>query len=654
MRRRILVGVDTGGTFTDFTAIWPDGTCRIHKCPSTPDDPARAVIGGLAELLGGERGAVEVTYGSTVATNAVLERKGARVAVVTTASFEDLLEIARQSRPDIYALAPRRPPPLVPRRRRIGIAERLAYDGTVLQPLTSGEVQRAADAVVRASAESVAICLLHAYANPAHEEMVAAALRARGVECSTSAELVAEYREYERLSTTVLNAYVAPVMRRHLARLADGVGSRPLRVLQSSGGAISVATAGREAVRTLLSGPAGGVVGAVASAARAGRTRLLTFDMGGTSTDVSLIDGEIRRHSAWAIGDLPVVVPAIDIHTVGAGGGSLARLDAGGALKVGPESAGADPGPACYGRGSCATVTDADVVLGRLPADARLGGMLAIDAARARSALQPLARRLRLDVEEVAEGIVRVVDAGMERALRAVSVQRGIDPRGFTLVAFGGAAGMHACALAEGLQMREVLVPLDPGVLSAWGATRAETERGLVRTLRLVEPSLAALRRHGDALRRRVLREVRGEADRGAAECRCRLDVRYLGQSYEVEVPLVADYRAAFHREHRRLYGHADESRPVEVVNVRAVAHIRRVAPALRTPSRRAAPAAPHRLWWRGAWRGARVLARQALPARGATAGPVVLTEPSATTLVPPGWSARVVRGGALLLEATR
>lgn len=647
--RGVVVGVDTGGTFTDFTAVWPDGSRRIHKRPSTPDDPARAVIDGLVEVLGGNLCGAEVTYGSTVATNAVLERKGARVVLLTTAGFEDLLQIGRQTRPDIYSLAPRRREPLVPRSRRIGVRERTAHDGAVSQPLSAAEVRRAVAAVRRSGAQAVAICLLHSYAEPEHEARLAAALRDRGFDCSVSVELVREYREYERLSSTVLNAYVAPAMRRHLARLADGAGARRLRVLQSSGGAISVVTAGREAVRTLLSGPAGGVVGAVAAARRAGRRRLLTFDMGGTSTDVSLVDGAIERRTEWAIDDWPVKVPAIDIHTVGAGGGSLARIDAGGALKVGPESAGADPGPACYGRGVGATVTDADVVLGRLPGDTRLGGAMAIDAARARAAVGRLAKRLRTPLEHAAEGIVRVVDASMERALRAVTVQRGIDPRRYTLVAFGGAAGMHACSLAENLGMGEVFVPLDSGVLSSWGALQAATERSLVRTVRMVEPSFAALRRCTDELRRGALAELRREGERRAA-AQCSVDVRYVGQSYEIEVPFGSGFRDEFHRAHRRLYGHADPVHPVEVVNVRAVAVAERAPVELRPARMRRQKAQPHRFWWRGAWRAGRVLPRDGVAAHQSLGGPLVIAEISATTVVPPGWSVRVAAGGGLLL----
>lgn len=649
----VLVGVDTGGTFTDFVCL-DRGGLRVHKRPSTPDDPARAVLEGLRELLGGRPAAgARITYGSTVATNAVLERRGARVVLLTTEGFEDVLEIGRQARPELYALEPRRTPPLVERRSRIGVAERLSATGVVLRPLTGAAVRRAVAAVRRRDAESVAVALLHAYANGAHERRLGRALTAAGFATTLAHAVVGEYREYERVSTAVLNAYVAPVMRRHLGELARGVGRATLRVLQSNGGAIPAATAGREAVRTLLSGPAGGVIGALAAARRAGLARVITLDMGGTSTDVSLLDGAARQHSEWTIGELPVRVPAIDIHTVGAGGGSLAACDAGGALTVGPESAGADPGPACYGRGERPTVTDADLLLGRLVPEAFLGGGMRLDVARARRALRPLARRLGGDVETAAEDVVRVVNAGMERAIRRISVERGHDPRDYALAAFGGAAGMHACELADALGVRRVLVPRHPGLLSAWGALGADLHRDYVQTVRLVEPPAALLARRLRPLAARARRELRADGARGRVVLTATLDLRYRGQSYELAVPLRAGYRRAFHAAHRGRYGYADEARPVEVVTLRLAAT---AASRVRFP---AAPAPaggrprPHRLRWQGRWLSAHCLAREHLPRRR-LAGPLVITELSATTVVAPGWSAHALASGDLLLDRGR
>ena len=418
-----IVGVDTGGTFTDLIAF-VRGELRTLKVLSTPADPATAVLQGLRELLGNADLGV-LTYGSTVATNALLQRNGARVVLLTTAGFEDLIAIGRQNRPELYALEPRRPEPLVPAGCRIGVRERTLYDGRVLLPLSRSSLRQALAAVRRERPESVAVCFLHAYANPRHEALAGKALAEwREVSCSLSHALSGEHREYERLSTTVINAYVGPVMSRHLRVLVRGLGLSP-RVMQSNGGAISAAVASREAVRTVLSGPAAGVVGAWAVARALGLRRVITFDMGGTSTDVALVDGAPRLRSEWTIAGLPLNVPAIDIHTVGAGGGSIARADAGGALKVGPQSAGADPGPACYGKGELPTVTDANVVLGRLLPDAFLGGRMRLDASRSLGAVERLGRDLHLRREEAADGIVRVVNASMERALRTISVERG-------------------------------------------------------------------------------------------------------------------------------------------------------------------------------------------------------------------------------------
>jgi N-methylhydantoinase A len=489
-------------------------------------------------------------------------------------------------------------------------------------------------------------------------------LRSLGTPLSLSHELVAEYREYERTSTTVMNAYVAPAMRRHLAELERGIGRAALRVLQSSGGAISVRTASREAVRTLLSGPAGGVSGALAVARRAGFERIITFDMGGTSTDVSLLDGAIRQQTEWTIGDLPVKVPAIDIHTVGAGGGSIAYRDAGGALKVGPESAGADPGPACYGRGGRPTVTDADLLLGRLLPDAFLGGGMTLHADRARAAVGGLARELGLALERTAEGVVRVVNAGMERAIRRISVERGHDPRDYILVAFGGAAGMHGCELAAGLGMRRVLVPVHPGLLSASGAATAALQRDYVQTVRLVDADARDLARRIQRLAARAHRELRAEgAPAGRIELVTTLDVRYRGQSYELRVPLSTAYRAAFHAAHRALYGYADEQRAVEVVNVRVIASAKIPSPVAIAGNLGRGPAgggaiagdgATHRLRWNGRWLRARRTNRAALPRRHRVAGPLVITELSATIVVPPRWTARVLPTADLLLESRR
>lgn len=669
--RAVLVGIDTGGTFTDLVCF-AGGRLHTHKLPSTPDDPARAVLQGLAELLeqsrSGRRIDVSplVSYASTVATNAVLERKGARVALLTTAGVEDVIEIGRQTRPELYALEPERPAPLVSRRHRHGVAERITHDGRVLIPLTDAAVRAAVAAARTGGADAVAVCLLHSYAHPSHERRLGRAVRVLGIECSLSHELIGEYREYERLSTTVLNAYVAPVMTTHLATLARGIGASRVRVLQSNGGAVSLATAGREAVRTLLSGPAAGVIGAVAAGRRVGVRRLITFDMGGTSTDVSLIDGEPQQQTEWEIGGFPVKVPAIDIHTVGAGGGSLASVDPGGVLKVGPESAGAVPGPACYGRGEHATVTDADLVLGRLAADAFLGGRMRLDVTRAQRAVNGIARKIGRSNEAAAEGIVQVINAGMERAIRRISIERGHDPREYTLVAFGGAAGMHACALADGLGIVRVLVPFQPGLLSAHGAVSADVRRDYVQTVRLRDPRAKDLAPRFAALLRRARRDMQRESidDRrtrphprtpAPPHQRLRLatfvDCRYPGQSFEIRVPMRAGFSDAFHDAHQRLYGYADRARGVEVVNLRVTATATSAKLKPGRIVRQAGTPTPHRLRWNGRWLNAHRIAREALPIGKPMKGPLLITELSATTFLPPGWRATLLTVGDLLLE---
>ena len=467
----IIVGIDTGGTFTDLVAI-VGGELRVHKLPSTPHDPAAAVIAGLKTILDGAS-ADAVTYSSTVATNALLEKKGARVALVVDAGFEDLIEIGRQNRTELYALAPERPEPLVPRTLRFGVGGRTYFDGKIAAPLTAAELARVRKLADRSGAEAFAICLLHSYANPNSENAIARALEPLKRSLSVSHRILAEYREFERLSTTVINAYVAPRMVSHLENLERSLGGARLRVMQSNGYAIGTRLARDEPVRTILSGPAAGVAGAGELVRAMGVDRFITFDMGGTSTDVSLFDGAARIRSLSYPNGYAVRTPVIDIHTVGAGGGSIATLDAGGSLKVGPESAGATPGPACYGRGDLPTVTDADLVAGRLVAENFLGGQMRLFPARADHAIAGLARAMKTDAATAARGVIRVVNANMERAIRVITVERGYDPRDFALMAFGGAGPMHACELALDLGIRNIVLPRNPGLLCAWGALGA-------------------------------------------------------------------------------------------------------------------------------------------------------------------------------------
>jgi N-methylhydantoinase A len=641
-----------------------DGRLEVYKRPSTPDDPARAMLAGLEEA--GWR-PDEVVHGSTVATNAVLERKGARTALITTRGFRDVLVIGRQTRSKLYDLEPKRPPPLVPDALRLEADERLDHRGRVLQPLSPDEVERLLDRLERRRIESLAVCFLFSFLNPAHERMVLAAARRRGLRCSASFAVLPEHREYERASTTVLNAYVAPVVERYIARLAGGLRSRStrrLRIMQSNGGSADARTAGALALRTVLSGPAGGVAGAFQLAKAAGSDRIITLDMGGTSTDVCLCDGSVPFTAESSIDGLPMRIPTVDVHTVGAGGGSIARLDAGGALRVGPESAGADPGPACYGRSELPTVTDAHLVLGRILPDRFLGGRMALSVRAAEKALRPTARSYGNDVRAAAAAIVRVANASMERALRVISVERGHDPRRFTLVAFGGAGPLHACELAEALGVARLLVPPFPGVLSAFGMAAAPIVRDEVQALlAMVGDDRGALANRLERVFARLearARRALGEARR--ARVTRALDLRYAGQSYELTVPVTscdpARFVAAFHRAHRRRYGHADAARAVEVVvlRVRAESAAPGVPPAAGPvrPAADGAKAREYREVWFDRPRRAAVFDRSSLGPGARLRGPALLTQLDATTVVPPGWGGVVDAWGNLVLEAER
>jgi N-methylhydantoinase A len=653
--------VDVGGTFTDFVAVTDEGL-SVHKEPtSTPQH--EAVVAGL-ERMDGAAGA-PVVHGTTAATNALLEREGARTALVTTEGFADVLAIGRQNRPALYDLQPSRPPPLVPAERRHAVPERLDHEGTVLTPLDEVAVRRVADRLAEQEVESVALVFLFSYQNPAHEERAAALLREAlpDVPVTRSSALLPEYREYERTATTVVNAYVRPQVARYLDRLDDALAGRSVRVMQSNGGTIGLDTAADEAARLALSGPAGGVVGALGVARRALDTdapRLLTLDMGGTSADVALCDGEVPRTTEHTIADLPLRLPATDIHTVGAGGGSIAHVDAGGSLRVGPESAGAEPGPVCYGRGGTdPTVTDAHLVLGRLAPEHVLGGAdtLAMAPDAARDAVAELGEAADLSPEEAALGVLRVTNATMERALRRVSVERGHDPRDYTLVPFGGAGPLHAAALAEALGMRRILVPPAPGVLSALGLLMADV---VYDTARAVLTRADALREDPSPLtaaREAAAQDVRAVlSGHGDPALSLELDVRYVGQSYELSVPLdapitagrVADAVAAFHDRHRTRYGHADPDEPVEVVALRVRGRVAEPPPTLPREPETDVPLDEAVLGTRPVWFDAdgptetTTYARSALHHGHALDGPAVLHQYDTTIVVPPGWHARV------------
>lgn len=621
----MLISVDTGGTFTDCVYLTAQGL-RVFKLPSTPADPGAAILKACEEIAGHEE--VQVRHGTTVGTNALLERKGARVAFVTTAGFEDTLAIGRQARSKLYDLFFQQPQPLAPAELRFGVEERTAPDGVILKPATN--LEALVEAVGAAQPESIAVSLLFAFANPENEQAVCRALARLGLPISASHRILPEFREYERASTIVINAYLAPKMEAYLGALDRQI---PLSVMQSSGGIIQAKLAAEEPVRTILSGPAGGVVGAMHVAAQAGYSKALAFDMGGTSTDVALIDSErgLETTTESQIQGMPVAVPVLRIHTVGAGGGSLAGFDRGGALKVGPESAGAAPGPACYGQGEQATVTDANLVLGRLDPDALLAGKLKLDPERARWVLEKRKGPLST-VEQFAEGIVALANSHMIQALRKISVEQGHDPRDFTLVSFGGAGPLHACELAQALQIPRVLVPNFPGALSAYGILLSDKTRDYSRTV-MLKPGDPAVAEHAPHW----------------------VDMRYKGQGYELRVPFGADYIAAFHNLHKQRYGYSDSNREVEIVNIRwrdTEVTEKPVLPRFPLlagkPNGRAA-----QIYANGAWHDGQICERERIQAGQSFNGPAVVTEYSATTYLPPGTTARVDEWLNLILEWT-
>jgi N-methylhydantoinase A/oxoprolinase/acetone carboxylase beta subunit len=633
----LRIGIDAGGTFTDFIVCRAGGAVETFKLRSNRQSPASVILAGLAQAGAGSR--TEVIHGSTVATNALLERKGARTALVTTAGFEDVIHIGRQNRAELYNLTPILKPQIIPRTLCFGVNERAHFDGTIAQSPTHAELGELKTRLRRARVQSIAICFLHAYRNPENEQRVAAALEGLGYLC-TSHDVCPEFREYERSATTLINAYVGPLMDQYLGDL-ERAGGRRIAIMQSNGGFMSASEARRHAVRTVLSGPAGGVVGALEVAKLSGFSRILGFDMGGTSSDVSLCDERPRETLEASIGGLPVRIPMLDIHTVGAGGGSIARIDEGGLLRVGPESAGADPGPACYGKGDLPTVTDAHVVLGRIAADQLIGGAMHLDTGRAAAAIDSIAKRAGISRVAAAQGILRVANANMERAIRLVSVERGHDPRDFALVAFGGCGGLHACEIAQELGIATVLVPEYAGALSALGMLLADRVRDYAAGVL----NRSDLEREFKRLERLARKDLPGsELIRSA-------DVRYAGQSYELTVPWHApDLAAPFHQEHERVYGYSNPDRAIEVVTIRLRARVGLEKPRLissRQPSRREKQFSLRRIHSTGGWRHTPVFPRSSLTATPRR-GPALVLDYGSTTLVPAGWSFSLDRFGTL------
>ncbi len=650
-----VLGVDAGGTFTDFVAY--DGKrFRVHKVLSTPEAPERAILAGI-EALGFTGAGFGLVHGTTVATNAVLEGKGARTAFVTNRGFRDLLTIGRQARDKLYELCPSPRTPPVPTELCLEVGGRIGPDGEIIEPLCEGDLAALARAVRVLGVEAVAIACLFSYLDPSHERAIEAALP-HGLFVSRSSEVLPERREYERGVATWLNASTGPRIHGYLERLAAALPASRIAVMQSSGETLAAAAAARRAVHLLFSGPAGGVMGARALSRAAGYERFLTLDMGGTSTDVALADGEVVLTTEGRLGPYPVAVPMVDIHSIGAGGGSIAYADAGGLLRVGPGSAGADPGPACYGRGGREpTVTDANLVLGRLPADRKLAGSLALHIAPARAALARLAAQLDAPViEDVALGIVAIANEHMANALRVISLHRGLDPRRFPLVCFGGAGGLHVCELASALRIHAAMVPRDAGVLSALGMLAAPRGRRLSQThggvltparRREIEAALRSLAEQG-----RLAMAAEG-LDVDAIRAERSLDLCYHGQAYTLNVrweDAVGRALEAFHDAHERRYGHRLRA-PVELVNTR-VALRRAAAPLLFTRPETGALERPEaRVAVYGIAQPVPVVERDALDPGLGLPGPAIVADPDSTTFVAPGWHARVDADGHLHLE---
>jgi N-methylhydantoinase A len=674
----LRIGIDIGGTFTDFVIYRPNGEIETFKVLSTPVDPAQAVLQGLSRIWVEESDAsknAHIIHGSTVATNALLERKGAHTALITTRGFRDVLQIGRQDRPALYDFSADPAPPLVPGSLRFGVDERVDYQGQVLQALDPAQVETLIPVLRSANVSSIAVCLLFSFLHPEHEAQIAECLRSAGFLVSASSEVLPEYREYERTSTTTVNAYVSPILDHYLSHLAEGLeragAKSSLRVMQSNGGNISLDEARHFGVRCILSGPAGGVVGArfVSELAQIDALNgaedhpdinVITFDMGGTSTDVSLIEGKPQVTTEAVVGGCPIRIPILDIHTIGAGGGSIAYIDPGGALRVGPESAGADPGPACYGKGESPTVTDANLVLGRLAPEHFLGGQMLLDSARAQDALARLGARIDLDPTQAALGVVAVANAHMERALRVISVERGHDPRRFALLSFGGAGGLHAADLARRLGIPRVLVPPLASTLSAFGMLAADVVKDYTQTVMFPgDTPVNQVSQRLDPLAERGIREIKAEGILPQdIHIERFLDMRYQGQSYELTLPFSERVFEEFHKQHNQVYGYNRPEAHLEIVNLRVRASGKVTAPGLSANPRTSIDPSPALLEYREVvfetvnqslpfYRG------EALLPGNHISGPALVVRADTTILIGPADSADVDGYGNLMISIT-
>jgi len=663
MKNAVRIGIDTGGTFTDFV-IYHKGKIEINKIPSTPHNPSLAILEGIKEFLN-ETWALSIIHGTTVATNSLLERKGGRIALITTNGFEDILFIGRQTRRKLYSLRGEQRIPLLPRNLCFGIEERTSVSGKIENKVSLSDLRNIIKKIKESKIDAVAVSLIHSYVNSSNEKIITRELEKNKFLVSTSSDVLPEHREYERTAVTTVNAYLMPVISKYLMKLEEKLQKADLRIMQSNEGYISPAKAKSEPIRTALSGPAGGVVGAFHLAKAAGSKNIITFDMGGTSSDVSLVDGNIRRTNESLIGDIPLRIPIIDIHSVGAGGGSIAYVDRGGSLRVGPQSVGADPGPACYGHGSNPTVTDANLVLGRLVPEFFLGGQMKIFPERSRKALEQLAKKIKKSILETAEGIIEIANANMEKAIRVISIERGFDPRNFTLFSFGGAGGMHAAQIASSLKIAKILVPKNAGVLSALGLLLADSVKDYSKSILKISEGISKkeLEKHFNELKEVGLKDMREDGFKNdEISILSYLDLRYLGQSYEITIPHTSrstaefSFISDFHKAHRRLYSYYHAQQPVEIVNIRVKAvgagkkiKLKRKRLASRDPE--SAFLKKQDLYYEGKKYEASVFKRSLLKPGNRINGSSLIVDFESTTFLPPSYSLEVDRFLNLLIH---
>ena len=653
----IVLGVDTGGTFTDFV-LFDGKELKVHKVVSTPHNPAEAILDGIRSLEVAKK-QMSIVHGSTVATNTLIERKGAKVALITTSGYEDVLEIGRQARSSLYDLFITRESPLVPESLRLGVQERVTSTGEVHTGIKKRELKKICAELNKQGAESIAVCFLFSYKNSANEEVVVRELEQMGIHVSASSSILPEYREYERFSTTVVNAYVSPVMSEYLTSMEDGLETKNIRIMQSNGGSISIGSAKKMAVNCILSGPAGGVSGAFGIAKLAGIKKIISFDMGGTSTDVSLCDGDVRLSTQTIIDEMPIKVPVVDMVTVGAGGGSIAYIDPGGALRVGPKSAGADPGPICYGKGKEITVTDANLFLGRISAEFFLGGRMRLEADKVSGYLGRFSKKLGMSSVKAAEGIIDIAIANMARAIKVISVEKGFDVRDYTLVSFGGAGGLHACELAESLLIKKILVPRNAGVLSALGMILTDIIKDYSKSvlLKVNKNDYSKIMNLFKPLISQGMKDILSEGIcKNSISVETSVDVRYVGQSHELMLPFKDGYIEDFHKLHKKTYGYSNAEYEIEVVNIRVRVIGKTSKPSLRKrvindSMKGEALTQKTRCYFRGKWFKTDVYNWNSVHTNSRIKGPALIVEDTSTTFLPPEYICNVDNYENLIIE---